>query len=284
MAKKPGKSVRSMADIEKEMETYAEGGSAKLVQTGGNVIGTRNERFTFKGNLIGEEMFVTVLDFVQANSFYEDDFDENNISVPGCFATSADGEDMAPPANVPNRQNPQCDGCPQNAFGSAEGSARGKACKNQYKLAVVDRECNDARGAEIFTLTLPPTSIKKWNEYVQGLRAVHKRPVWGVLTRFYFDNDDPNSTFKMLLPEMESIHKSPHFLGTIPESLAAINEQLLEGPDVSNYEKPAASAKRKPRARTAPAKGKPAPKAKAKATPKAKGGRKSASVNRSKFS
>lgn len=273
-----GKALMSMAEIEKQMSVFADSDRQRLIQTGGNMIGTRNERFTFKGSAIGREFRCTVVGFVHQNAFYEEAFDPENISVPGCFALSFDGVEMAPPDNVPNRQNPQCDGCPQNVFGSAE-IGRGKRCKNQYRLAVIPEDCRDAREGDIAFLTLPPTSIKPWNDYVQSVSALHGLPVWGVSTEFYFEEGPAEAISGILtgrihkIGKNKGIHKDPVLLGSIIATQDMHRAQLLEGPDVSQYEPPKKG--RKSKAKT---------KAKRKVAPKSKAKRKAKSrTNRSKF-
>ena len=261
-----------MAEIEKQMSVFADGDRSRLIQTGGNQIGTRNERFSFKGTMIGKTLRCTVVGFVHMNAYYETAFDPDNISIPGCFAISSDGVEMQPPENVPNRQFAQCDGCPQNVFGSAE-IGRGKSCKNQYKLAVLAEDVKDARDADVAFLTLPPTSIKPWNEYVQSVSAVHSRPPWGVMTEFYFADQDIADISGVLTPKIDDVHKNAAFLSSIIAMQETHKEALLEGPDVSQYEPPKTTRKKK-----APAKRKVAPKKKAKAKTKAK-----RKTNRSKF-
>jgi len=285
----------SMKDIKARMKVSAEGGRARLVTTGGNVIGTRNERFTFKGQLIGDRFTCTVVDFAQQNAYYSADFDSANIQAPDCIALSHDGDGMQPSKESPNRQSHYCDGCSKNAFGSAE-IGRGKACKNQYRLVVIPDDTKDARDVETAYLTLPPTSIKPWNEYVQALAVKLDLPVWGVKTTFYFDNSDVEATFKLLLPDTDAVeqHTDALLLGSIMDMDSVFSEAVMQYPDFSSYEannpepkkratakrKAAPKAKSKAKAKAAPkAKSKAKAKAKAKAAPKAK-----VRAKRSKFS
>ena len=258
MAKTKSKALMSMADIEKEMSVYAEGDRQRLIQTGGNQIGTRSERFTFKGTMIGKTLRCTVVGFVHQNAFYEEAFDPDNISIPGCWAISADGVEMAPPDNAPNRQFAQCDGCPQNVFGSAD-TGRGKRCKNQYKLAILADDVTDAREKDVAFLTLPPTSIKPWNDYVQSISAMYQRPPWGVMTEFFFEDVEIADISGVLTPRIDDVHKDAVLLSSIIAMQSNHKAQLLEGPDVSQYEPP----KTKPRGK-AKAKRKVAPKTRAK--------------------
>lgn len=265
------KALMSMADIEKQMSVYAEGDRQRLIQTGGNMIGTRSERFSYKGTMIGSTMKATVVGFVHQNSYYETAFDADNISIPGCFALSADGVEMAPPDNAPNRQNQQCDGCPHNVFGSAE-IGKGKRCKNQYRLALLADDVKDAREADLAFLTLPPTSIKPWNDYVNTVSAMYGKPTWGVMTEFFFDDVSVEDISGVLTARVDDVHKSTVLLGSIVAMMDNHREQLLVPPDVSQYvpleapPKRRAATKRKtaPKKKTAKRKTPPAKKAKSK--------------------
>lgn len=269
------KALMSMADIEKRMQVRADGDRSRLIQTGGNQISTRNERFAFKGTMIGKTMKCTVVGFIHQNAYYDGPFDADNISIPACFALSLDGKSMAPPDNAPDAQFAQCDGCPQNVFGSAD-VGRGKKCKNQYRLAILAEDVKDAREAELVYLTLPPTSIKPWNQFVNEVSALHHRPPWGVMTEFFFEDADVSDISGVLTPRIDDVHKDALFLSSIDAMQDTYAEALLEGPDVSQYAPPKKrkAAKKKAVRKTAPAK-KKAPKAKAK---------KKKSTSRSKFS
>ena len=226
-----GKAVVSMKDVEKRMSVYSSGARARLAQGGGNQIGTRNSRFTYKQEVIGRELRVIVLEFIHENSYYDTDFDPDNPSSPACLAYSLDGKDMAPFNNSPNRQNEQCDGCPQNAWGSAE-RGRGKACKERYRVAVM--ECDaDPADAEIAYLSIPPTSRKNFNRYVTGLDAKLGKPPFGVVTLFSFDEEEENPT---IVAEVDSEINDAAKLAAIMDRIESVTGDLMEPPDFSGYE------------------------------------------------
>lgn len=250
------KALMSMADIDKQMRVRADGDRSRLIQTGGNQISTRNERFSYKGTMIGKTMKCTVVGFIHQNAYYDGPFDADNISIPACFALSFDGKEMAPPDNAPDRQFQQCDGCPHNAFGSAE-VGRGKACKNQYRLGVLPEDTKDAREKELVFLTLPPTSIKPWNKHVNEISALYAKPCWGVMTEFHFAEPEVSDISGVLTPKIVDLHTNQLLLGSIIAMEDAHTEALLEGPDVSSYEPPKkrrAAPKKKAVRKTAPAK------------------------------
>lgn len=58
----------------------------------------------------------------------------------------------------------ECEACPFNQFGTAGPGKKGKACKNMIRLYIL----TDSAPIPIL-LSLPPTSIKAWQNYRYGL-------------------------------------------------------------------------------------------------------------------
>lgn len=68
-----------------------------------------------------------------SKTYYENGWDENSNNPPDC--ASANG--VVPDAGVPKKQSDVCAMCPKNAWGSAPGGGKGKACGDHRRLAVV---------------------------------------------------------------------------------------------------------------------------------------------------
>ena len=184
-----GKALISMADLEKQYESDVEDDAARLNKPVGNTIGIRNSKFSYKGDVIGRSMVSIIVDFVHAQTWYVNAFDPDNPEPPSCHALSVKGDEMQPFADVPKKQSDWCDGCPLDAWESAD-VGRGKACSQQYKLAVLAAGPGETLdSAELAIMTVPPTSLKNFDAYVKHLKKAHKRPPHGVLTRFSFDED-----------------------------------------------------------------------------------------------
>lgn len=240
--KKPSTAVMSMADMEAQMEQHATSAKARVHQPTGNVIGIKNsKKFTFKKEVIGNELDVYVLDFAHVNTYYEQAYDPDNPTPPSCFALSHDGEEMKPDPSAPAPQADYCDGCPMNAWGSAE-KGDGKACKNGYRLAVMETDAKPEE-AEIAVLSLPPTSLKNWDNYVRDLVDKMKRSPNGVQTLFTFDDDEE---WPVLVPSVSGAIKKPAIYAGILSRMEAAKDIILEPFDVSGYE-----AKPKPKRKTA---------------------------------
>lgn len=179
--------------------------------------------------LPGNQMGVIILDAMHENVFYEGAYDANQIKGPTCFAygraengitKSRDIElNMQPHASVfeaGQEQSEYCHSCPQNEFGSAD-IGKGKACKNQRRLAVIPAgEFQKDGSFELFDdekhyltagigyLKLPVMSVKEFSVFVQQISASLKRPPFGVVTRVYL-TPDPKSQFKVKFEALEKV-------------------------------------------------------------------------------
>lgn len=131
----------------------------------------------------GEELEVVILDFVSANLFYDGAFDRDSPQPPACFAIGAEPSLLVPSDNSPNKQAVSCSGCPNNQFGSA---GKGKACKNTRLLAVMP-VAMDGEDPPVWIMSVPPTSMKAFDAYVQSLAMKLKTTSLGVVTRITLD-------------------------------------------------------------------------------------------------
>jgi len=236
MAKKPGKAVLSMKDLEKQMLADASSASARTRAVGGNTIGIRNAKFSYKNEIIGRTLEAVVVDFVFANAYYgENKFDPDSPAPPVCIALSVDGDEMAPVPGSPKKQNEQCDGCEQNAWGSAD-VGRGKACAEQYKLAIIQPGPGENyETADMAVLTFPPTSTGNWTKYVKDINEKLDRPPWGVVTAFGFEAD---AEWPILEPEFAKKVASRQDLSDIAGRIKEAREMLMTPPDFSGFVKP----------------------------------------------
>ena len=115
-----------------------------------------------------------IVDHHPANSYWKDDYAGGGNAAPDCF--SMDGKTGIEKETGCVRD---CASCPYNQFGSA-GDGEGKACKNTHKIYLL-------REGETLpiVLTLPPTSIKPFKEYIAKRVLLAKPPkrCWQVATK-----------------------------------------------------------------------------------------------------
>lgn len=158
---------------------------ATLERPSGSTISTRAGVLSYAGNPCpGNKLDCIIIASVHSNTFYEGAWDPNNLTSPVCFSYSEDGVDMVPHPASAKPQWENCDGCPQNQWGSAGDGKKGKACKNGRVLALIpaDTSVEAVPTAEVAILRPPVTSIKNYQTYVQLLAAKFHRPPLGVIT------------------------------------------------------------------------------------------------------
>jgi hypothetical protein len=244
-AKKTGKAVLSMKDLQKQMTADATDASARTAAIGGNTIGIRNSKFSFKNNVIGRTLNAVVVDYVHCNAWYGTPWDADNPAPPDCVALSADGEDMGPVKGCSIPGNETCDGCEKNAWGSAD-VGRGKACGEQYKLALIaPGPGEDYSSSEIAILTFPPTSRKAWTQFVKDISEKLQRPPYGVITSFSFESD---AEWPILEVELHSKVAKIKDLNDILERRAEARDLLMTPPDFSGFVPPTSKKKTKKKA------------------------------------
>lgn len=159
----------------------------------------RTQQFAFvaTGDLV-KELRVVVVFSHKARGFWE----EGN-KVPVC--TSMDGRTgQGDPGGA-------CATCPLNQFGSDPKGGNGKACKEMRRLYFVREE--DGLPS---LLTLPPTSIGAWDQYVSALVGRKDTPgtifVETVLRLEKQEDKSRGYTWSVLKPEQGQRVPMPHML------------------------------------------------------------------------
>lgn len=154
----------------------------------GNFLSFKGGKLSFKeARMPDDQMECIVLAAVTENNWFAEKFNPKVPQSPKCYAFgSPDGDDenMGPHEAVKKAGNSQsetgrCADCPHNEWGSAE-TGRGKACKNQVRLALIpasvlqeDDPEAAIKKAEIAYAKLPVTSGKNWSGYVNQLGDKH---------------------------------------------------------------------------------------------------------------
>ena len=178
------------ADLQDEFAVHVNRDKATATSAGWPYISTQGstEIMTLNDAAIGDPgIDAVILGGNRINMYYEGGFQPGVFRPATCFAVasldwdaSEIDEKMAPPADLPSRMSDKCSTCPMNAFGSAE-QGRGKACKNTVRLALL-LEGADYAKAEGVMLSIPPTSLKPWTQYVSQFTAVN-RPIGTIRSR-----------------------------------------------------------------------------------------------------
>ena len=188
-------SSRGVMSYDEEMANFAkEHAQAESRSAGGAFISTRGGRFSFNGGEIpGGKFNAVIIDSVFSNAYYKNAFNPDAPESPVCYAFATKEDELRPHAESEEAQCESCLDCPWNKFGSA---GRGKACKNQRRVALVtESELSDPQ-AQIALLNVPVTSCKAWAGYVQQIANTLRRPSFGVVTEVSIA-PDPSTQFKL---------------------------------------------------------------------------------------
>lgn len=243
VANRTKSTAMSAEQVKKQLQQQAEGIQSRIQSPESNAISIKDKVFTFPdGQIFNEALEVVVVDFLAWNNYYPDQFDPKNPKPPVCFAYGEDINSLAPSANAPEPQAKTCAECWANEFGSGVGD--GKACKNQRRLAVVMADAEDPEEAPMYTISVPPSSLKKFDGYVGTVARLYNVPPVGVKTTIRMH---PESTYSMLLFE------SPEPNENIAAHYNRMQEArvLLEAePDLSGYEPPKKKGAARGRKRT----------------------------------
>lgn len=187
----------------------------------------------------GDQVCVIILDFFRLNTYYGNDFDQDNPMPPVCYAVGKTEEELGPhhtmqadlsyfrPQNDPTLPG-ACHSCALNQWGSSD-RGRGKACQNRRELILLpagfyqprqrsrDFDLNliddpvHYQTADTARLRLPVTSVNNWARFVNMVSGQFRRPPAGVITRVYLEADQ-KTQYKVNFEVVEAV----------PDALAAV--------------------------------------------------------------
>lgn len=198
---------------------------------------TGNTGFVTPDGNEGEAIEVVIVDFLSSNLFYDGPFDRENPQPPACFAIGDEPTHLVPSPNSPNRQSDTCANCTMNQFGSA---GNGKACKNTRLLAVMPAAAldNTNEDAPMWVMSIPPASLKHYDNYVKTLAAKHKTVPTGVITNVVLDK-----AVTYAAPRFNVVRPlAGNELATFMTRRQEARERLIAEPDVSQYVPPKKAA------------------------------------------
>lgn len=177
--------ARELATIQAEMEADALKMQENLVVKN-NRISNKGKTFTLPdGTVMGPALEVVILGYIQANAYFAGVFDVNNPQPPTCFAYAKPGDELKPTASVEKPECDVCKDCSFDEFGSANGgSGKGKACKNEYQVAVIVPSHSPT---EVMTLSISATGLDSFNSSLGAIIKNFKSAVKGIVTAEFTD-------------------------------------------------------------------------------------------------
>lgn len=221
-------------DIQSLMAKEAEAIRSKIASIGGGdrIQSSKKGTIVLPDGSEGDSVDIVIVDFLSVNLYYDRPYDKDVIVPPACFAIGAEPSLLTPSTNSPAKVSETCAACPMNQFGS-NVNGKGKACKNTRLLAVCPDDAT-SDNAPIWTLSIPPTSIKVFDAYVASLAVKHKTVPLGVVTRLSQNpaSDFVSFCFNVVRP------LSPEELPLFFAQRDVAATRLKSEPDVSGYEPP----------------------------------------------
>jgi hypothetical protein len=207
--------AQEIADIQKRISA----------PSGDQIKVTQSKTFKLPNGLeVDDPLEVIIIDFVALNSYYETDFDRNNITPPICFALGLEPAGLSPEDSSSDKQAGSCASCWANQFGS---KGKGKACSNHRLLAVIPTDA-DAE-TPIWLLKVSATAIRAFDGYVSSIARTYNMPVRGVITELTFSPDSEYATLRF-----RAIGPAPKDLVMLAQSLKPLaTERLLTPPEYS---------------------------------------------------
>ena len=220
----------SAEQAKKQLQDQAQGIKDRIGAPETNSISIKDKIFTFPdGRVVQDSIEVVIIDFMAWNQYYDRPFDPKNPAPPVCFAFSENPRNLAPSDEAPEPQASTCAECWANEFGSGTGD--GKACRNQRKIAVVPAG-EDPVDGPMYLMTVPPSSIKKFDGYVSTVARLYNVPPIGVKTTIRMH---PETNYPALLFDNPEPNQD---LGGHMERQDEARDLLQVVPDLSGYEPP----------------------------------------------
>lgn len=138
-----------------------------------NVIRTKGRVFTMPdGTTNPGPLTAVIVDFVAQNSFFEGAYNANAPKAPVCYA-AGELDSLRPSAGAPKPQHQgDCASCPKNQWGTATNGGKGKACKNQMKIAIIAADLATPDVGKLYTLNVSPTGIKIFSGFVRRVQKM----------------------------------------------------------------------------------------------------------------
>jgi hypothetical protein len=169
----------------------------RLASPAGDRIRCRGNRFLLPDGTEATEIETVILTFVLANTYYDRPFRSDEIQVPACYALGTHAATLAPSSSVIAPQATTCVSCPKNKFGSGPNGV-GKACRNTRRVAVLSN-LEDPENCDLWIVSVPPKSIKPFENYIRELLFKYKVPPYAVVTNISLDARETFASFQFHL-------------------------------------------------------------------------------------
>jgi hypothetical protein len=169
--------------------------SKTVAPPSGHRISLKGKTFTFPdGKTSPGPITAVVLDWRNINAYYKGAYNAQKIEAPSCFAVAKKIEDLMPSEKCADPQSQECEGCQWNEWGTAPGGGRGKACKNQIRIAIVPPDAK--ADTPPWTIDVSPSATGGFVNFVNAVGGLGKLPLQMQVTVNFDQNADyPKLTF-----------------------------------------------------------------------------------------
>lgn len=185
-----------LVDIEAQIAKELAELDKTVAPPSGHRVSLKGKTFTFPdGKTSPGPITAVVLDWRNINAYYKGAYNPAKVESPVCFAVSKNIEDLKPSPNCSDPQAATCANgeCPWNEWGSAAGGGRGKACKNQIRIAIVPPDATEKTPP--WTIDLAPSSTTAFNNYVNNCKSQEAKLPVQMAVKIDFD---PNESYPKL--------------------------------------------------------------------------------------
>ena len=194
-------------------------------------LSTKSGMLTYRGNPVANNSLdCVILAGPVERLYYDSRYDPTKIVGPKCFAIATTATGMGPSAAVADPMHKECEGCPQNEWGSASNGGKGKACRETRRLLLLPADSiaspSAVQAAEVVALRPPVTSIRAYTTYIQTIAATLRRPSLGVVTTIAVV-PDAKTQFKVTFT-MKSVVQDTNVLGALIARGASESQKALE--------------------------------------------------------
>lgn len=214
----------AMTSIKERIKEELKGFKDTVQPPSGYNISLKGKVFTLPdGKSSPGPMDCIILDYRAYNSYYKGAYNAQKPEAPICFALGTNLKQMTPSENVKEQQHTDCESCAFNQYNSATNGGKGKACKNQRRIAVVPVEAKP--DTQPWVITVSPTGIKSFEAYRTRLDEAGKIPIETIVKISF----DPNQAFPQLVFSDEELHdKSLEMLWGLRERAATLLDKEPE--------------------------------------------------------
>lgn len=162
-----------MARYREKMSSRAAAVAAEITAAPSNIVKLKGKVFTLPdGTTVPGPLRAVVVDFVSSNSLFEGAYNANAPKPPVCWAVGS-LDTLRPSANAPKPATEgDCASCPKNQWGTHPGGGKGKACKNQMKIAIMPTGLETPDVSKLYILNVSPTGIKCFSGFVRRIQKM----------------------------------------------------------------------------------------------------------------